>query len=159
MREIADFAVDALWQCGIIAAAALLALPLLRRASGQARHAVLVLALVACAVAPFVRWEPDAVPLPRTNDPGDFMEMRVAETPRPLANVVAVIYLALLLRSVVALALAVRRTMRLRPRTLSLVHVTDAVRAPITVGLFRPRILLPRTLPRELRRPILRRSA
>jgi beta-lactamase regulating signal transducer with metallopeptidase domain len=125
-RTIADFAVTAAWQSGLVSLAALLLLPLLHRASARLRHALLVTALIASALVLIIpRFPEQAERLQPTttakrgttrNVPGDAMIMRVQVNKPPIALVhaVAALYLLLVGRAVVALARSFHHASRLR---------------------------------------------
>jgi hypothetical protein len=162
-RSLADFAVTAAWRSGIVALAALAALPLLRRTSGRVRHAVLVAVLIACAVVPFVRVaKPPAFAIARVETTRVLDVGRASARPpqgradaRPTFSIVAAVYLLLSARAGIALMRALANASRLRRTATKRVTFTGAVTTPITVGLLRPAILLPATLPRQLLRPVL----
>lgn len=153
MNELANLAVAALWQSTIIAGAVLLASPLLARVSVRIRHAMLVAVLAACGVVPLLRF----VPAAQATGGG---AVPVIAPPQVLVNAIAVAYLLMLAYAVASLAYAVRAARVLRrsgeragcPRYL----VSDLVRVPVTVGVWRPVILIPRDLPADTLDAVLR---
>ncbi|HKR63371.1 MAG TPA: M56 family metallopeptidase [Thermoanaerobaculia bacterium] len=157
MNDVADFAIAALWQSGLVALAALTMTRALRRADARLRHALLVVALVACAVLPFV-------PAPVTPVAAATNVVVAATQPTHLADLIALAYLLGVAWSVASLAVAIRKTMQLRASAET--HAFDAqdgipirtsraIDVPVTIGVFRPMILLPPQLPDDALRAVL----
>src|SRR5688572_16622849 len=135
MHEVATFALAVIVRSGAVAGATLLLLPLMRRAPAHVRHALLVAALIACSIVPFFRSAAAQPPLSKA----------VALPPHSYTNIIAFVYLALVAREIIALALAFRRTRILRASAIGdgPVHQSARVTAPVTIGAFRPMILIP----------------
>jgi hypothetical protein len=161
MREIADFALLVLWRSGLVAGAALLAAPALRR-----RHALLVCALIACAIVPF--WTAAAPPPLLHPEP-----RAVAQQSNTIPNTIATLYLLALAHSAASLLLAWRASRKLRANTThppaaalaaletcarafgvtATLRCSPRVRVPMTVG---STILLPREpLPEDALLPVI----
>lgn len=158
MREIADFALLVLWRSGLVAGAALLAAPALRR-----RHALLVCALIACAVVP---WIPSPHPPTLPSQPAAVVQSNT------IPNIIASLYLLALAHSIASLLLAWRASRTLRANTTTppaaaipaletcarafgvtaTLRCSPRVRVPMTVG---STILLPRELPEETLLPVI----
>jgi len=115
MHDIANFALLAVWRSGIVAGAALLAMPALRRAPARVRHALLAGALIACAIVPWIparsRSAAAALPQPAAVAPATALRESTA------ANVIAALYLLALAHSCVSLLLAWRSARALRAHT------------------------------------------
>lgn len=162
IHAVADFAIAALWQSGLVALAALAMTRALRRTDARLRHALLVVALVACAVVPFVPAPAkSAVPV----------QIATAPVPSPAAqhdalpNAIALAYLLALAWAAASLVIALRRTTQLRataePRDVDAdllarldahdiaIRSSGAIDVPVTIGAFRPMILLPARLPHD----------
>ena len=155
-RTIADFAIAVVWQSGLVAAAALLAARLTRRASGRAQHAFLATALVLTALVPALAIFWSAAMPPSLSTAARLLPHAASASNDNLAVAVAVFYALAVAHAVLALAWASRRSRSLRanarpcrdPRVVSdvTVMVSDHVASPVTTGVFRPAILFPASL-------------
>ena len=129
MREwIANFALNALWQCALISACALLASRGIRRTSGRTRHALLVAALLACAAVPLLgvaltpRWAPffarqsfAGADLVRDAAPVAIVPIAFpTKSPERTADAIALAYALLLLHALLTLIRASLHARRIR---------------------------------------------
>ena len=147
----------------LLLALGLTATALLRRASASLRHAVLLATIVSAAIVPFTpslvpaRFEVErpAFAMPRSAPAMLPLHVAVDSSPIP-ARVpwVAVVWAAGAAVALLRIALAWRAALRLRRVAIAeygadadaRVIYSDVVAAPVTIGLFRPVILLPHAM-------------
>ncbi|HJQ38707.1 MAG TPA: M56 family metallopeptidase [Thermoanaerobaculia bacterium] len=159
MRELADFALLVIVRSGLVAGAALLA------ARMRVRHGVLVCALLACAIVPWV-------PSHRVVRASGASLVGGAPEARATPNIIAWLYLIALAHSAASLLLAWRASRKLRANTTdpspaaiaaletcarafgvtATLRCSPRVSVPMTVG---STILLPRELPEETLLPVI----
>ena len=147
---------QSLWQGTAVAVVILVVVRLFRRSDPRLRQALVGIALLKFVIPPMLPLPTGlfsvAPPAPHIAPVSALVRSAMQPEARPLLFALLLLHVTGAGFALLRLAVEVRRLRGIRARAMSQGDwlVSDEVRAPMTVGIFRPAMLLPTTLPRAL---------